>query len=99
MKAKNGSIGQAIIQAARPRVIIAPLRLGLGVQMHHHFASRILIDSLYAHGFCCSYSEVQRYERSATITPHTPNQFVQYIADNVDHNVRTIDGILSMAWV
>ena len=53
----------------------------------------------YAHGFCCSYSEVQTYERSAVITKgtdipnHTPNQFVQCIADNVDHNVRTINGM------
>ena len=33
------SIGQAIIQAARPRVILAPLHVGLTVQLHHHFAS------------------------------------------------------------
>ena len=26
------------------------------------------------------------------ISHHTPNQFVQYVADNVDHNVRPIDG-------
>lgn len=34
---KVASIGQAIIQAARPRVLMAPLQLGLGVQMHNHF--------------------------------------------------------------
>ena len=71
VKVKIASIGQAIIQAARPHVLIAPMQLGLGVQMHHHFATRFLIDSLYAHGFCCSYSEVQRYERSAAITQVT----------------------------
>ena len=37
------SVGQAIVQATRPRVISAPLQLGLGVQMHHHFASKFLI--------------------------------------------------------
>ena len=36
---KVASIGQAIIQAARPRVILAPLQVGLAVQPHHHFAS------------------------------------------------------------
>lgn len=45
-------VGQAIVQATRPRVILAPLQLGLGVQMHHHFASKFLSDSLHAHGFC-----------------------------------------------
>eukprot|EP00794_Sanderia_malayensis_P013321 gene13321-14693_t len=36
-KKKIASIGLAIMQAARPRVLIAPLQLGLAVQMHHHF--------------------------------------------------------------
>ena len=55
---KLASIGQAIMQAVRPRAILAPLQLGLGVQMHHHFASRFLIDTLNEHGFSCSYAEV-----------------------------------------
>jgi hypothetical protein len=41
---KVGSIGQAIMQAARPRILQAPLVLG--VQMHFHFASRFLIDTV-----------------------------------------------------
>ena len=44
---KIASIRQAIMQAVRPRVLLPPLQLGLGVQMHHHFASRFLIDSLH----------------------------------------------------
>eukprot|EP00795_Rhopilema_esculentum_P015939 gene15939-biopygen5325 len=97
-KSKIASIGQAIMQAARPRTLIAPLQLGLGVQMHHHFGSRFLVDSLHRHGFCCSYSEVQAYERSAAIKDGVElsiperQTLVQYVADNVDHNIRTIDG-------
>ena len=56
---KLSSIGQAIIQAARPRVLIAPLQIGLGVQMHHHFASKFLVDILNKLGFSSSYTEVQ----------------------------------------
>ena len=41
------SIAQCIIQATRPRSIIAPLQLGLAVQMHHHFASKFLNDTLH----------------------------------------------------
>ena len=44
---KRASIGQAIMQAARPRVLLAPLQIGLGLQLHHHFASRLLIESLH----------------------------------------------------
>ncbi len=65
---KIASIGQAIMQVARPRVLLAPLQLGLGVQIHHHFASRFLIDTLYQHGFCCSYREVNQFEKNAVLS-------------------------------
>ena len=95
---KVGSIGQAIMQAVRPRALMAPLQLGLAIQLHHHFGSRFLIDILYELGFGSSYSEVQRFECSAAVTRGTAigdltaDDFVQYMADNVDHNSGTIDG-------
>jgi len=91
------SLGQAVIQAALPRGIISPLQIGLDVQLHHHFGSKFLIDTLNSLGFCFSYAEVQRYEKSAAAS-ETPllitekDQFVQFAADNVDHNTGTIDG-------
>lgn len=94
---KVASIGQSIMQAARPRVLLAPLQIALAIQMHHHFSSRFLIDSLHKHGFCSPYKEVVRFEQNAaanqgTDIPNYDAQFVQYSADNVDHNIRTIDG-------
>lgn len=96
---KRASLGQAITQAARPKGIIAPLQLGLAIQMHHHFASKFLIDSLHSHGFCSSYMLVQAFERNAAalrgtdIPGWTRERFLQYAADNVDHNTRTaLDG-------
>lgn len=92
------SIGQAIMQASRPRVIIAPLQLGLAVQLHHHFASKYLIDVLNSLGFCVSYSEVQMFESCAAVSNRADienfqnDMFIQYVADNVDHNLRTLDG-------
>ena len=92
-------IAQCIIQATRPRSIIAPLQLGLAVQMHHHFASKFLNDTLHRLGFAVSYSEVHRYETAAAVTrgvsesgTSQSKSFKQFIADNVDHDVRTIDG-------
>ena len=86
-----------MMQATRPRVLLTPLQLGLGVQLYHHFASRFLIDSLHHHGFCCSYQEVQLFEHNAaqlhgTDIPNLTTEFVQYGADNVDHNTHTLDG-------
>ncbi|WAR07353.1 LOW QUALITY PROTEIN: hypothetical protein MAR_017311, partial [Mya arenaria] len=51
------SIGQAIIQACRPKSILAPLQLGLGVQLHHQFGSRYLVDLLNKMGFSASYTK------------------------------------------
>ena len=55
---KVASIGQTIVQAVRLRTVIAPLQIGLAIQMHHHFRSRFLIDTL------SSYQEVQRFEEN-----------------------------------
>ena len=44
---KVASIGQAMMQATRPQILLAPLQFGLGVQLYHHFASQFLIDSLH----------------------------------------------------
>ena len=100
------SIRQAIMQQVRPKVLIVPLQPGLGIQIHQHFGSRFLrfFDSLNKHGFCVSYSEVLKYERfaaahqgtkipvvsesSSTETTH----FMHHVADNIDHNFRTLDG-------
>ena len=94
---KIASIGQAMMQATRPRVLLAPLQIGLGVQLHHLYASRFLIDTFHKHGFCCSYNEVHQFEQNAVLSygtdiPNHSTQFVQYVADNVDHNIKTLDG-------
>ena len=38
------SIGQAIVQSAKPRGVLSPLQVGLAIQLHHSFASRFLIN-------------------------------------------------------
>jgi len=99
---KVASIGQSIVQAVRPRALIVPLQIGLAVQVHHHVRSRFLVDSLSAMGFCSSYSEVQRFEENAaTYTAldllgdgdiEGPDSALMFAADNVDHNIMTLDG-------
>ena len=97
VQTKIASIGQAIMQAARPRVLLAPLQVGLGVQLHHHYSSRFLIETLHKHVVCCSYNEVHQFEQNAVFSygtdiPNYTSPFVQYVADNVDHNIKTLDG-------
>lgn len=64
---KVGSIGRAIVKAARPRVVIAPLQIGLAVQSHHNFASHFPINTLHHHGFCSSYQDVQMFNQNAAL--------------------------------
>ena len=94
---KIASTGQALIQASRPRGLQAPLQIGLGVQLHSQYASYNLLTSLHSMGFCCSYDEARNFEKNSAVSqgtyiPHSEHQFIQYSADNVDHNICTIDG-------
>ncbi|CAJ1064633.1 hypothetical protein SNEBB_002215, partial [Xyrichtys novacula] len=97
---KIAGIGQAVVQAVRPRAVIAPLQLGLAVQMHHLYRSRFLMDSLSTMWFASSYPEVQRFEENAACSlaedvlgdVEILNQSLLFAADNVDHNIITLDG-------
>ena len=92
---KLASIGQAIMQATRPRVLLAPLQFGISTQMHHLFGSRVIVDTLHKHGFGCSYDEVQSFERSSAVSeaPGVAHESIksdsaiQFVADNVDHDI------------
>lgn len=95
---KLAAIGQAIIQIIRPNKVLPPLQIGLGVQMHKVFGSRFLVDTLNRLGFCSSYMEVRKFEMNAAaqqgldLPSATKNRTIQFVADNVDHNLVTMDG-------
>ena len=58
-----------------------------------------MIDILHKFGLCASYSEVLRFESCAAQQPGTDlhdidnDSFLHFVADNVDHNSDTIDGL------
>ncbi len=87
---KIASIGQAIMQAARPWVLLAPLQVGLGVQLHHHASSLIPAPSWFL--LLLPRSASIRTKCCTVLWYNFISQFVQYVADNVDHNIRTLDG-------
>ena len=95
---KVASTGQCIIQALRPKVVLAPLHIGLSVRMHHMYKSKFLVDTVSVMGFGASYREVQRFHRNAAalVAPSIVEEQVQgmmlFAADNVDHNIVTLDG-------
>ena len=97
---KQNSIGHAIVQSSRPRSVITPTLFGVGVEMDHVFGSKWLVNELSHLGFSISYDEVIRYKQSVIqsetletlLSEYEPGTFTQWVADNVDHNIITLDG-------
>ena len=97
---KKAALGHAIVQAVRPKSVIAPLLFGLGVSLDHLLGSKTLINILSRFGFCCSYDEITRFKQSVVqsvddvpLSACPDSSFTQFSADNVDHNICTIDGL------
>jgi hypothetical protein len=88
------------MQACRPNSIITPLLFGLAVEMDHAFGSKFLVTELARLGFSLSYDEVIRFKQSVvmSVAPDSVDTACadallnQFIGDNADHNVRTLDG-------
>lgn len=84
--------------ALRPRSFRSPLQLGLAVYFHRQYASERLVDVLSSLGVCASYKETLLYEASSlfhplpSIAPPEDGCFLQYVCDNADHNVASLDG-------
>ena len=97
---KQVSIGQAIVHATRPRSSIPPILFGVGVEMDHVFGSKWLLNELGKLGFTVSSDEVTRYKQAVVesenvtnfLDNYFPGSFTQFSADNVDHNVRSLNG-------
>ncbi|KAK6168833.1 hypothetical protein SNE40_020007 [Patella caerulea] len=101
------ALGQALIQAARPRSVIAPLLFGLGVELDHIFGSKWVVSQLYSLGFCISADEVALFKNSIlqdeeqyslSTSEEIDSQVMdnetpcyQFVADNADANIVTLD--------
>ena len=92
---KQVSIGQAIVNAVKPRSCIALLLFGLGIEVDKVFGSRWLLTELNRLGFSISHDETTRYKQSVVcnedisdfIKANLSGSFSQWSADNIDHNV------------
>ncbi|KAG1661213.1 Transient receptor potential cation channel subfamily A member 1 [Nymphon striatum] len=97
---KQNSVGQIIVQAAKPNSSVMPIPFGLAVELDHVFRSKWLLDELYQLGFSSTYTKVNRFKQSAMASEDAtqasvtlpPGTFSQHVADNVDNNLCTLDG-------
>ena len=96
---RQESIGQCIANGTSQK-IMPPILLALGVGLDHIYGSKWLIDELFRLGFTVSYTEVTKYKQACSQVPIDqqiislcPEEiFTQFVADNTDHNIRTLDG-------
>lgn len=58
-----------------------------------------MVNTLNAFGFCSTYAEAKKFQSCATVALHAEKlnsnyniPVIKYVADNVDHNLRTLDG-------
>lgn len=89
------ALAHAIINCCRPRSFISPILLGLGLYLHRHFGTKHVIDIFSNLGFCASYTDVYVFETSSLLYPQPKvdrNSFSQFVFDNADFNINTIDG-------
>lgn len=95
---KQASIGQCILKAMKPNSVIPPLQFGLGVEVVNAIGSKWLSNELSRLGFAVSYDEVIRFKQSVLVSKENgatldgKAEFTQWVSDNVDHNIATIDG-------
>lgn len=74
------------------------LLLGLSIFMHRKYGSKGILDILSSLGFYASYTETVNYEAAIACNPQPDiswsdtEMFVQYVGDNADINMHTIDG-------
>jgi len=95
---KQSSIGQTITKAIVTRLYIPPLLFGLGIELDLKFGSKWLTNELFKLGFSISPSEITLFKQSVMDNKDSnaeivlKGSFAQWVADNVDHDVCTLDG-------
>jgi len=75
-----------------------PLLFGIGVELHRKYVVTQVVQQLARCGFSISLDEVTRYLLSVmtSFVGWNPkgvesSQLTHFVADNVDHNIRTVD--------
>lgn len=89
-------INHMLIAACRPRSFVSPIQMGLCIYLNRKFGSRHIIDLLSTLGICSSYYENVNYLNGSLDCAQPiidKNGFCQFVFDNADINVCTLDGL------
>lgn len=90
------ALSHSVINAVRPRSFMSSLLTGISGYLYRKFGSKHLIEILSYLGFSASYYEASLLETSAVLQPQKTQvqeeAFCQFVFDNADYNIMTIDG-------
>lgn len=96
LKKKCVAFSHALISAVRPRSFLSSIMTGISAYLYRKFGSKHLLQVLSAFGFAGSYEDASLLELSTIMRPQNTKQrddaFCQFIFDNADFNVNTLDG-------
>ena len=100
--AKGHHFAHVIMQWCKKEGYQSPLLLAIGLFVHQITRSRVLVDVLYALGLSLSYSAILDFEKRPSVSTieftdtlseeESMECFLQFIADNFDHNEDTTTG-------
>ena len=88
---KQINLGQALVNAVKPRLSLFPIMLGLGIEVEKVFGSKWLLAALNRLGFSISPDEAIRYKQSVVcnenvlefLKTNLNGSFSQWLAENV----------------
>jgi len=95
---KQIALGHCIVQGSRPRSAVSPVMFGVGVSLDYQTGKPAVVQLLSRLGLSVSPDEVNRFKQSVTqsadgnLPDGGTDVFTQWSADNVDHNIITLDG-------
>lgn len=92
---KITALAHALIAIIRPRCFISPILSSIALFIYRKFGSKQLVSLLCNLGFSASYHDAQQLELSNIHHPQesiSSESFCQYIFDNADFNISTVDG-------
>ncbi|KAJ8672056.1 hypothetical protein QAD02_003315 [Eretmocerus hayati] len=95
---KKASIAHSMISLIRPEGFCSNLQLAAGVYIYRKTGSKLIIQILSKLGVVASYHCILLYEASVIMDPPkiiTGEVFLQFVFDNTDHNVATLDGFFT----
>ena len=94
---KQVNLSQCIVQPARPRTVIAPMPIGVGLNIDKSTRCKQLITPFSRLGFLILPGEVSQFKQSVTEDiEKDDNQekvhdgFKKWVSDNVNHNIATL---------